>query len=308
MLAIPGSPLAARKRRKRKKKKFCLEGDTIKSRNKKKKKRLRKQGATRGACPTCPDIQGVDELAAAIAAAVPGTTLRLCPGTFQLSSSLVVDQSLTIIGAGTDQTILDGGDTVRVLRVGSVDVVTLQDLTISRGRGPTGEDRGGGILNQGELTLRGVAVTNCSAELGGGMFSQVATLRLEAGTRVAGNAAKTGGGIFAQRGTVTVAESASVSENSAANGAGIFTQNTAITLETGSTVSANDAEGSGGGIFMQGGTLTLQAGSAVTDNTAVGVGGGIANQGGLGTVILDPGSIVTGNSGDNCDPDQGSCI
>lgn len=294
-------------RKKHKKVKFCRDGETVKAKNKKKKKRLRKQGATRGACPACPDLQPTADLAAAIAAAAPGATLRLCPGDFRLSSTLTLKQALTLIGAGTDQTILDGGGAVTVLLNDSADPVLVQDLTITRGRAPAAADRGGGIVNQGSLTLRGVAITDCSAASGGAIFNQIGTLRLEAGSRLTGNSATTGGGLFSQVGTVTLAAS-SVTGNTADNGGGIFSQGATTTLETGSTVDGNEVGGLGGGISMQSGTVTLRAGSAVTGNRAGGIGGGILNQGGLGTVTLEPGSTISGNTPDNCDPDQGACV
>lgn len=301
--------LAAKRKQKRKKTKLCLDGQTVKAKNTKKKQRLRKQGAVKGACPPCPDLQPSVDLTAAIAAAAPGATLRLCPGTFRLTSSLIVEQSLTLVGAGTDQTILDGSDALRVVQIGSAATVIVQDLTITRGRAPEGVDRGGGILSQGEVILRGVAVTACSAEFGGGIFKQSGTLRLEAGSRLTGNSATAGGGIFSQVGSVTLAETSSVSGNTADSGGGIFNQGTTTILETGSTVRDNEASTNGGGIFMQGGTVTLQAGSSVTENTAVGVGGGggIFRQGGQGIVILDSGSSVAANSPDDCEPDQGTC-
>lgn len=310
LLGVLGATAPLDARKKPRKVTFCLDGKTTKARNKKKKQRLRKQGATRGACPPCLDLQPTEDLAAAIAAA-PGAILRLCPGTFRLNSSLIVGQNLTLIGAGTDQTILDGGDAVRVLQIGSVAIVTLQDLTITRGRAPADVDRGGGILSQGALTLRGVAMTACCAGFGGGFFNQTGTLRLEAGSRLAGNSAGSGGGIQSQLGTVTLAATSSVTGNTATSGGGIFSQGATMTLETGSSVDENDASGAGGGIFMQSGTVTLQAGGSVAGNRAGsgggGGGGGIFQQGGLGTLTLDPGSTVTGNSPDNCEPDQGTC-
>ncbi len=309
-LGVLGATSALSAKKKPRKVTLCLDGQTVKARNKKKKKRLRRRGATRGACSPCLDLQPTVDLAVAIAAAAPGTTLRLCPGTFRLTGPLIAEQALTLIGAGTDQTILDGGDAVRVLQVGSVDTVTLQDLTITRGRAPEDVDRGGGILSQGELTLRGVAVTACSAGFGGGIFSQAGTLRIEAGSRLAGNSATTGGGIFSQLGSLTLAATSSVTGNTAGSGGGIFNQGTTTLLETGSTVRENDASTNGGGIFMQDGTVTLQSGSSVAENSAssVGGGGGIFRQGGQGRVILDPGSSVSGNTPDNCDPDQVACI
>lgn len=48
---------AAKSRRRRKQRAFCLNGKTIRARNKKKQQRLKRRGATRGACVACPTGQ-----------------------------------------------------------------------------------------------------------------------------------------------------------------------------------------------------------------------------------------------------------
>jgi predicted outer membrane repeat protein len=197
----------------------------------------------------CAGLKPTDDLQAAINAAAPGATLTLCPGTWLLSATLVIAKNLMLIGAGTGQSILDGGIAVRVLQIGSGATVTVQDLTITKGRAagttvPTGF--GGGIFNEGTLTLRGVAVTGNSATQGGGIYSSAGTLTLESGSIVGGTnpgdgntAGDAGGGIFNDGGTLTLAAGSRVTGNHAFVGGGIFSGGGPVTLQAGAIVCSN---------------------------------------------------------------------
>jgi hypothetical protein len=175
---------------------------------------------TDGTCclPETADLQ------AAINGAETNATLVLCAGTWNLSGTIDIVKNLTLIGAGAGKTILDGGRSVRVLQIremsGRGATVTLQDLTITKGRA----DTNGGISNQGTLTLRGVDVTgNTTNPVDGGMYSytgggiyngEYGLLTLQDGSRVTGNAAYYGSGIYNQRGgTVTLQEGTVVCGN-----------------------------------------------------------------------------------------------
>ena len=189
--------------------------------------------------PSCTGLKPADDLQAAIAAAAPGATLTLCPGTWALSSQLRIAKNLTLVGAGAGQSLLDGGRQsngtggVRVLQIAAGARVTLRDLTITKGHAAGSSfpvSFGGGILNFGTLTLRDVAVSgNAAGVSGGGIFNfNGGTLTLQAGSSLTGN-----------------------------------------------TAGGNTANHFGGGIFnSMDGTVTLQAGSSVTGNTAERDGGG----------------------------------
>lgn len=279
------------------------------------------------------------DLQAAIDAASLRATLRLCPGTWRLASTVkIAHKDVTLIGAGAEQTILDGGGTVRVLEEAADTLLRLQDLTITRGHaaGDYPANAGGGIFNDGTLTLVGVAVTgNTAGIFGGGIYNRVGTMTLEGGSSVTGNTVVgigglvSGGGIYNDHGTVTLVDSSvsgnsatvtfsqppgggiynywgtvrlqgsTVSSNAAGSGGGIFNHDGSVTLEGGSSVTDNEARGtsSGGGIQNYDGRLTLEAGSRVTRNTA-GSGGGIFNTG--GPVMVADETIVTDNHPDNC--------
>jgi predicted outer membrane repeat protein len=259
---------------------------------------------------TCGCLRSTANLQAAITVAAAGATLTLCPGTWNLTSTIAIAQNLTLVGAGVGQSILDGGNAVQVLKIDRDVTVTVQDLTITKGRA-TGsffpEDVGGGIFNAGTLTLVGVSVSVNTAGSGAIYNANFGTLTLQ-DSRVMGNTANHSGGGIYTLGTVTLQAGSSVMNNTATkNGGGIYNEHGTVTLQADSSVSGNTSV-LGGGIVNRGGTLTLQAGSSVTGNTAL-FGGGILNdQQQQGTVTLEPGSSVTGNSLDNCDPNIGSCI
>ncbi|WP_328924917.1 hypothetical protein OG429_09865 [Streptomyces sp. NBC_00190] len=159
-------------------------------------------------------------------------------------------------------------------------------------------NNGGGIFNEAGATLnliRSVVRHNTAADSGGGIRNQ-GTLTLS-GSTLSDNSADNGGGL-ANFGSATLSGS-KVRDNYADNGAGILNAN-ALTLNH-STVSRNTASLQGGGIRTDGGTVNLTD-SEVRHNTAnggIGSGGGIFNNG--STVTLDR-SAVRDNRPDNCAP------
>jgi hypothetical protein len=300
---------------------------------KSKQKAFLARGATHGPCPsaaTC--LRPTDDLQAAVTTASPGASLQLCAGTWPLQATLTVDKSLTLVGAGAGQTVLDGQNGLRVMRISAGAAVTLRDLAITRGK-PTGVLGGGGISNAGDLTLRNVTVSACAAESGGGIFTaQGSTLTLAGGSRVQDNeAASTGGGIHSNAGTVrleacqvtgneagasggglfstdgavTLAAGSVVSSNTAFRGGGVEIGDGAVTLEADSRVTGNTSASYGGGIFSLDGTVLLKADSHVTGNTAATGGGGVWTTG--GTVTREAGSELAENSPDNCATPGGAC-
>lgn len=276
-----------------------------------------------GSC--CRDLQPTDDLQAAVDAAPPGATLRLCAGTWELPSRLLPTRDLTLIGAGAGQTILTGGDGCVVQTLNGT-VVTLRDLTITGGN-ELGLSEGGGIMNYTgpflappQLTLIGVHVTN---NVGAGILNyHDALLVLKAGTVISGNgplggianyegdvtlegsrvegntAATFGGGISSAFGTVRLKAGSSVSGNSAVtfHGGGISTREDTLVLENGSSVTGNSAN-AGGGIASFRSAVTLAVGSKVTGNTAwaSGGGGGFFCSSGEDLVTLEASDIVVDN-------------
>ena len=271
-----------------------------------------------GLKPTASGATTTQGLQEAINQAGSGDTLTLCTGTWNLTSTVLIDKDLTLRGAGAAMTILDGGNAVRVLQVAQGSTVKVQDLKITKGAvtsgrgggirnlgtltlqnsavtGSTADQRGGGILNDGTLTVQDSTVSGNSSVLGGGISNDFGTVTLGAGSNLTGNTATSTGGGIINFGTLTMKDGSSVTGNTASTGGGINTQNATVTMESGSSVSDNTATSLGGGFFVQNGTVTLQAGSSVSGNNI----GGINNANG-GTVNIATSTIVTGNTPNNC--------
>jgi hypothetical protein len=170
-------------------------------------------------------------------------------------------------------------------------------LTISGGSGDK-EDigfgdvqkLGGGILNNGTLTVVSTTITDNSAGLGGGIANQGlnplgppnASLTLKNCTIVGNSTVPRpgappgggfGGGVSNFHGTVTIINSR-INKNSSLAGGGIDNEGT-LTV-THSRLARNSST-FGGGIFNNG-TLTVTS-STIASNAASGAGGGIDNEG-----------------------------
>jgi len=207
----------------------------------------------------CASGCGYTSIQDAITAAASGATIQIGAGTFD--GGLVINQSVTLAGAGASQTTIqrqDGGTVVTI----SAGTVTIKGVTITAGRISSGGSPGG-IDNSGSLTLKNSAVTNNSGSGGAGAP----------------------GGIL-NNGTLTVTGS-TFTGNSGVDGGAMF--NTGKATVSGSTISSNTSQNGGGGI-ANGGNLRLND-SSVTGNTASD-GGGIAS---CGTLTLNDTS-VSGNT------------
>lgn len=217
-------------------------------------------------CDSSSLQDAIDSSAAGAALVVTGT----CTGNF------VIDKNLTLIGHG--RAVLDGDQAGTTLQVLSGTTVSLSNLTITGGNNVSGAFPyfGGGIYNEGTLTLNRSTVSgNNSSSDGGGIYNYV-------------------------DGTLTL-RSSTVSGNTGYYGGGIATDGTRLTLYS-STLSGNTAH-FGGGIYNGVYTVTTLYGSRVTGNVASESGGGINVFTGMdhGSVTLR-GTTVAENSPDNCSP------
>ncbi|MGH2616439.1 MAG: hypothetical protein ACRDJC_14445, partial [Thermomicrobiales bacterium] len=250
-------------------------------------------------CDVCVSGCFFSTLQAAVDAAAPEETIRVCAGIY--AGDIVVNQSVRLIGAGdglgAGNTLLQGSGTDTVVTIEAGNTVSLQSLRIAGGS----TSFGGGIRNFGSLELTDCTITGNTATNFGSGIDNSGTLKLT-GCTVSGNVAMAsqGGGIR-NDGTMTLT-GCTVSGNTAGAGGGIY--NFFGTGELiNSTVSGNTAD-FGGGIFNNGGMVTLDAASRVTGNdadpTVPDSGGGIFNQ--VGTVPLGSADNVSGNTPDNCAP------
>jgi hypothetical protein len=238
----------------------------------------------------------------AIAQSAAGDAIIVAAATYTENLTLAI--SLEIIGAGSANTVIDGGGRASVIDISATSAhVTLSGVTLTHGYAGWG----GGIYNVGTLTLVGSSVTgNHAFQTGGGIYNGgMVTIN---NSTVSSNgawfpnavASAYGGGV-ANDGTMYISNS-TVSGNSAfayrsfnnyrvyVRGGGIY--NTGRLYISNSTVSGNGASGAwpfwpygpgGGGIWNS-------AGLFISSSTIAGKqaprGGGIYGSATLHNVIV----------------------
>ncbi|MBC8504035.1 MAG: hypothetical protein H8D34_04215 [Chloroflexi bacterium] len=262
----------------------------------------------------------------AIIRAVPGDEIKVASGDYDTSNqntgsrSEVVNvyQDVTLTGgwdagfknqSGLTRIVGSGSSSspIRSVTVPKGAKVSLQNIEIWNGRSALG----GGILNEGHLTLETVivyggvasqagggihnkgsmALTNCvinnnRAPNGGGIYNNGGTLAISDSIIDENNASKNGGGINQWAGSLTLSRSI-VESNDATSGAGLYLDYTSssgsptVTIEN-SIVSFNQMTDKGGGIYVNYGDLTLSSSTisvnGATVDTATTSGGGLYNE------------------------------
>jgi hypothetical protein len=268
---------------------------------------------------------GSGSLRAAIAAAAPGDTINFnltYPATITLSSTLEIGKNLTISGPGASNLAVSGNHSVPVLVIWPQITASISWLTIENGTAAYGWS-GGGIRNEGTLTLTNCTVSGHSNDGGfGGGILNLGTLTL-ANSTVSDNHGGVGSGIFNSQGTMTLTNStvsgnspgsgirndgtatltnSTISGNSAVDGGGIY--NVGTLALTNSTLSGNSAVLRGGAIYIAAGTVAL-TNVTVSGNSASYSGGILLDSGsvyGVGTLTLKN-TILANNSS----PSGGNC-
>ncbi|MFM9105362.1 MAG: hypothetical protein ACKOWF_01530, partial [Chloroflexota bacterium] len=279
-------------------------------------------------CPTCT----FTTVQAAIDAAPAGATIPIAAGSYD--ELITIDKNLKLARAGTGQITLmytgAGYGTTKFAPIVTVSLnrtVTIEDVTITGGKNKdtNGPGTGGGILNNGTLTLKRCTITANEAGNGAGIYSDTdSSLTLEdtdvtsnssvgngAGIACLGalsitngsvsnnsmtNLNNAGGGIYAS-GTMT-ATGVTIKGNSAGAGAGGIHLGTDQTLaSTIWTMSACDVDGNsntgiGGGIYVYFGALTISGGTTIRNNTAANGGGGLFISGGAAVTLNDTSSVT----------------
>lgn len=220
-------------------------------RKRKKNRKGKGKGNNGGGKGATPCLGPLTYLQLAVEQANAGDTLTLCAGSFP-DQTLKITRNLTIVGAGSGQTILTKGDLLNsVMTVAQGVTVTLQGLTMTGWGGP-GAELGQAIQNAGTLTLSDVVVTQ-SGEYGAIINGKPGVLLLTAGSSINNNIAQ-------------------------ASGAGIQNDGGEVRIETGCSVTQNistlgDGEDAVGGIYNERGRVDLADTSIVTNNQPTNCGG-----------------------------------
>jgi CSLREA domain-containing protein len=259
----------------------------------------------------------------------PGADIITLPsGSYQLSltgvneqaaatGDLDVAEDLTINGAGSGTTFIDGFAADRVFElIGNV-TLTLNGVTVENGFTPLASTvkLGGGILaTTGHVVLNNSVVTEnqTTGTFNGGGGILAASVVMTNSTVSANVATGQGGGINA--GSVTMTNSTVSGNSTPDQGGGIFTSTLSMTNSTvtqntstgdqgggiwsgpvaitGSTITNNSGNDEGGGIFFGGNNSSI-SGTTITGNSAI-AGGGFFMLGGLNTTITN--CDISGNT------------
>ena len=219
-------------------------------------------------------------------------------GAINLTSALPdLENNITIKGPGETKLTVERVSTApdfSVFTVDSGESVSLSGMTISGGN----NFDGGGIYNDGTLTVKNITFTDNSAIdvnllVGGGGIGNYGTATV-IGSTFTDNTAEVGGGIF-NKGNMTVSNSTFTANTGYDNGGGIASSgklavNNSVFSHDISELPGLAESGSGGGISSGSTGILTVSHSVFSNNSAGGNSGGIA---GGGTVID---SIFIGNS------------
>jgi predicted outer membrane repeat protein len=228
------------------------------------------------------------------------TTAPSCH-TITLASTIDIAHDLTIEGPGAGTMAVSGNDAVGVFHIESGVTVAISDLTIEKGSA----QNGGGIFNDGRLTVSESSLSDNLAATGGGAIWSNGPVAVTDSTLAGNSADYYGGAIYsASDGTLSVTGS-TLSDNSAtsseinypgyAYGGGIAAYGKATVA--GTTLAGNRAAsfggGSGGGGIYVGGTMNVTD-TTVSGNTNSIVAG--ANDGDGGAGIENVGTLTVTDS------------
>lgn len=260
-----------------------------------------------GAC-ACGDVCAsgcqFSSVQAAIDAAPAGSTIRLCAGTY---APITIGKNLTLIGAGggsdpASNTILDGGGTSRVATIFSGVTVTLQGLRITRGRD---EASGGGIENEGNLTMMDCTITDNRAGrsdgtgfgYGGGIENSPSGTLSMTNCIISNNSANVeGGGIHLLQGAHALSNCTFSGNTAGFRGGAVKLNNGGTVTFNGCTIGPGNNAPDAAVVVWNSYQLTLDA-TTVSGNIGT-TAGGIRNLG--ASVTLQNGSTVSGNTPTNC--------
>ena len=262
-----------------------------------------------------------DAVAQANAAAGPDTIVfaTSVAGTIPLTSEIPITDSVTITGPGAANLSLDGGGASRIFNI-SNGTVEISSLTITNGNSTSVDGVGGGIYNDGNLTLKDCVISNNKSPNSGGGVGGFGNLTV-LGCTVTGNACvgpgnSFGGGLYGDGNKLYIANStitnntalygggvstaaqylylkgSTVSGNSGGKGGGVWDESGGYASIQHSTISGNKATISGGGVYSKAKTNLYS--STVSGNSTDGIGGGLLTGSSLATSVQN--STISGNS------------
>lgn len=221
----------------------------------------------------CPVGTGVDTITLSQDITLDGTTTFAVQGDNGLPS---ITSDLTIVGDGFTIQRANSAPAFRIFHVDTIGDLTLENIVVRNGLLTANFDNGGGILNNGNLTL---------------ITSLIEDNRVE-------TVFPSGGGIYnSNTGILTIIDTA-IQDNSVFSGSSVFDNGGGIyslgdLTMTNTLVRRNTAEEQAGGIFASGNTNVNN--SQIADNSALD-GGGMVLFGTAGASMRINNTVFSGNS------------
>jgi len=228
---------------------------------------------------TCFDATDACTLTAALTTVSLGGTIDLATGTYGTpggTSSYTLARSVTIQAESGAAPVLNGeADGSPVLTVDSGVTAVLDGIVVTNGGSPTTVLNGGGIVDDGTLTIEDSTITGNNVarqgNVGGGIFTAINSSLSIVDSTISDNVASTQGGAINSDGALSISSSTisgnSLTSSLAFGGAGIVADAGSFAV-TDSTIAGNsELAGFGGGIFI-GGTKFVP--NTVTDSTIFG--------------------------------------
>jgi hypothetical protein len=238
------------------------------------------------------DGNSVFGLRGSIDNAPAGATISFASSfSIELNSPLIISKNLTIDASDIPSgVVISGKELVRVMEISPDVEVTLKGIIIANGNAGDIE-YGGGILNNGILTLVDVILDNNTARLGGALFnSDNSTLTVLTST-LSNNNAHMGGAIF-NNGDLTMADSILFDNLAGSEGGAIY--NVSSMILTNTTVTGNEAK-YGGGLANESSATIIH--STFADNNGIDTSGGIDNYSASANLIVENSIIANNTSG-----------
>lgn len=217
-------------------------------------------------------------------------TINIAAGTystggtpFLYEATAAENFSITLTGAGSGITILDGADLDRVLVINNNSVsdnsnteITIGSITIQNGN--TGGTAGGiNIISKSpDAKIENCEIANNNASISGGGASISAESLVIMNSKFANNTTDTfGGGAFVSAESVALSGNTFMSNSSAGSGGGINISSAKTATLSNNAFESNSSTGSdGGGIFIDSQDVSLAQNNSFTSNSAQNSGGG----------------------------------
>jgi hypothetical protein len=251
----------------------------------------------------------------AIGQAAAGDTIRVAAGTYTsttASEQVIVTKDLTLTGGGADSTVLDGNGLGSTLTVLPGVTATVKGFTIQGGTGTATTESGvpatagGGVFNEGTLTLANDTVTGNQASAtasgqdsaafanGGGVFNAdggtlLVTHCLVSSNSVTATAADSavaeaiGGGVSSFADVESPTSQTSVQDSTVTGNSATATGDSAVDAETSGSATA---AGAGIGTIHSSDQSPVD-GDTITGNTAVAHGTGSSSSAASGAGVFE---------------------